>query len=151
MISNRTRQPVHATFLIALLSTLLTLVFFAPTLAGEAHPDPSLTQKSFVHQSKGLILESIDEDSFIIDGDQYLFTGQTRLLHSNRRHQRKRLKPGDIITPCRVDIVYRQYSTTTEGVPFEPWTKILEKVTIIQELAPETLKKDSTRSKKTRR
>jgi len=139
MIFNKSKQLSVSAFIILLLS----IVLFTPATADETHRDPSLNQKTYVHRGNNLILESINEDNFLINGKNYLYTNQTRLFRYN--HSQKTLMSHKIITPCLVNLVYKQYTETTEAVPFPPGTMIIEKLTVIKEIDPATLESYKTK------
>ncbi len=134
MIFNKLKKLSITIFIIF----LSTMVFFtAAAAADEIHPDPSFKQKTYVHHGNDLILESIDENMFTINGKIYLYTNKTRLFQRN--NSKERLKLRDITTPCLINLVYKQYTETTEGEPFPPGTRIIDKLTVIKKIDPVTL------------
>ena len=124
-----------------LFSLFLFVLFFGSltnVCAGEA-PPPSPKQQISIHYGTNLVLEKIVEDMAIISGEKYIYTDQTSLI--DHGHQKQGLTFREISSPCLVDLVYKQYLLKTELVPYAPGTRILEKLTILEQIDPAMLDK----------
>ena len=117
---------------------LLSFGFLSIALASEGTV-LSEKQISYVHYETNLVLEKVIEDTVIISGEKYIYTNKTQLVYRDQQTQGVRFSK--IPSPCLVDLVYKQYSLMTEMVPYAPGTRILEKLTIIEKIAPAMLDK----------
>ena len=120
-------------FLFVLSFSLLTNVY------ASEEPSPSARQQTYVHYETNLVLEKVVENIAIISGTKYIYTDQTSLIDHSR--QKQGLMFRELSCPCLVNLVYKQYSLMTEMIPYAPGTRILEKLTIIEKIAPAMLDK----------
>jgi hypothetical protein len=116
--------------LISCMALLFLLFFTSPAGGEEAHQDISQTLRVEEKKLENLLLTEIFEDKMIIDEKQYLLTYNTKIY---RKDNSDRVKIGEIVLPCLVDIIYKIYSVYTEGYPFRPGERVLSSVFIKKE------------------
>ncbi len=112
---------------------LMCLLASFPSIsrADEVRRDASVAQQSFQQLQTDVILQETIENLLIVSGDKYVYNKNTVVESTDPESPFKSVAA--LPYPCRVNLLYRTYTQNTEAIPYPPGTKIVERITFIEE------------------
>ena len=105
---------------------VLGIVFKPSTLHSENIPAAYRNIPGIkAHQIENAYLCTKYEDIFIINGESFIVTHQTKFYTMDSYGIRETIKPRDIIPPKKVNLVYLSCSKTVEVFPYRSEDKVI--------------------------